>query len=588
MGKPDQQLDQHKPLSPTRKALHTAVSILLVAVLATAPGLIGVGGERVAEAAVPENQTNTKNFYADENDPEIAGPKIGPVDKRFASPEAARQTVAEMHRHHPRTSKPGGDGMVTTQATADPSVTAAALDPAVFGQWQKLSYPTKSPAIHVTYLRTGKFLLISGSGNSLETFNAGTFQAHVWNPKTGEMKSVTPPYDMFCAGHVVMPNGNVMVAGGTEQFKDPNNPWKGARKAYMFNTSTETWSQIASMRDGRWYPTNVLRGDGKVDVFAGRDLTGARNKIPERYNPATNTWTNLAGRSLPDYPGLKRMWDGRYVYAGARTGNSGIAPKIFNADTGAYTNLSGISALDQRNGAATVLAGPADKQWLWLAGGGFPATNSTVFLNLRATTPAGVAGPNLATAKGYVSALNLPNFEVLQTGGGTGTDTPVFETSIFNPWDKSLRPMAPNTVGRTYHSSAALLDDGRVVTFGGDPDGPAFELAIEIFSPPYLFKGTRPTITSAPTEIKYGTTYNIGATVADGTSFWSASLMRPVSTTHATDANERAVRLTMTNVTGGVQVTTTNLREIAPPGWYMFYLQDRLGRISVAKWVHLT
>ena len=28
------------------------------------------------------------------------------------------------------------------------------------------------------------------------------------------------PYDMFCAGHAFLPNGNLLVAGGTSRYPD--------------------------------------------------------------------------------------------------------------------------------------------------------------------------------------------------------------------------------------------------------------------------------------------------------------------------------------------------------------------------------
>ncbi len=84
----------------------------------------------------------------------------------------------------------------------------------------------------------------------------------------------------------------------------------------------------------------------------------------------------------------------------------------------------------------------------------------------------------------------------------------------------------------------------------------------------------------------YGGTYTLDATAND-TTFWSAALMRPASTTHATDASERAVALGLTNVTGGVQVAVPANRNLAPPGYYMLFLQDRLARVPLARWVRL-
>jgi hypothetical protein len=163
----------------------------------------------------------------------------------------------------------------------------------------------------------------------------------------------------------------------------------------------------------------------------------------------------------------------------------------------------------------------------------------------------------------------------------------VYEASIFDPGSGALRPVAPPSIGRTYHSSAVLLQDGSVATFGGDPGKPNFELRIEVYKPDYFFKGPRPTITAVPTELHYGVSYPIAA-AATGAVLTSAVLIRPASTTHSTDANQRSVALGFELALQGARLTIPQDPNIAPPGWYMLFVNDALGRPSVAKWVHLT
>ena len=71
-------------------------------------------------------------------------------------------------------------------------------------------------------------------------------------------------------------------------------------------------------------------------------------------------------------------------------------------------------------------------------------------------------------------------------------------TSVTSSW-KSVNPI-PTGNHRVYHSSHFLLDDGRVVSLGSNPNGEPLSETILVFSPPYLYKGTRPTITSAPSS----------------------------------------------------------------------------------------
>lgn len=74
-------------------------------------------------------------------------------------------------------------------------------------------------AIHSTVLPTGKLLLIAGSGNNRQMFEAGTFKTIVYDPVSGSVKHVDTPVDMFCGGHAHLQHGNVLVAGGTKGYE---------------------------------------------------------------------------------------------------------------------------------------------------------------------------------------------------------------------------------------------------------------------------------------------------------------------------------------------------------------------------------
>ena len=71
---------------------------------------------------------------------------------------------------------------------------------------------------------------------------------------------------------------------------------------------------------------------------------------------------------------------------------------------------------------------------------------------------------------------------------------------MYSPASNTWTPMAEQAEQRAYHSTALLLPDGRVRS-GGDntnPGGGNTGDAYEIFEPPYLFRGPRPVIASAP------------------------------------------------------------------------------------------
>jgi hypothetical protein len=146
-----------------------------------------------------------------------------------------------------------------------------------------------------------------------------------------------------------------------------------------------------------------------------------------------------------------------------------------------------------------------------------------------------------------------------------------------------------------YHSTALLLPDARVVTAGGNPEGgthvqwdedPEEEMRIEIFRPPYLFKGTRPSITTVQEEWKYGQTVEIRS--PDAGRLWSACLIRNCVTTHSFDTGQRLIDLEIAAQGNGIiKASLTDNPNIAPPGWYMLFIVSNVGVPSVAQWVHV-
>jgi hypothetical protein len=118
--------------------------------------------------------------------------------------------------------------------------------------------------------------------------------------------------------------------------------------------------------------------------------------------------------------------------------------------------------------------------------------------------------------------------------------------------------------------------------FFGSVD-PTDQPSAEIFSPPYLFKGPRPTITSAPATLQYGQLFTVQT--PDSARIAKVSLIRLGATTHAFNQNQRFLPLTFTQNTGSLSVTAPANANLAPPGDYMLFLVDTNGIPSVANMV---
>src|SRR4051812_18758703 len=90
-----------------------------------------------------------------------------------------------------------------------------------YGHWSMLPVPAgfRVNAIHAAMLSTGKVLIVAGSGNNRTAFNAGTFRTVLYDPATDRFSTVHTPTDVFCAGHTFLPNGHLLIAGGTKSYE---------------------------------------------------------------------------------------------------------------------------------------------------------------------------------------------------------------------------------------------------------------------------------------------------------------------------------------------------------------------------------
>ena len=180
----------------------------------------------------------------------------------------------------------------------------------------------------------------------------------------------------------------------------------------------------------------------------------------------------------------------------------------------------------------------------------------------------------------------LADGSVLAVGGGLTPNfsNPVRTPELFNPDTRTWKDMAPQVAPRMYHSTTLLLPDGRVLSAGHDKG--SYGTTVEIYSPPYLFKGARPTISSAPSSLGYGAGFSVGTPNAAGID--TVALVRPGSVTHGVDFDQRYVPMSFNASGGSLSVTAPPNGNTAPPGWYMLFLVSAAGIPSVASWVHLT
>jgi Concanavalin A-like lectin/glucanases superfamily/Domain of unknown function (DUF1929)/Bacterial Ig domain len=525
---------------------------------------------------------------------------------------------------------------VTAQAAAAPVST----DPAVVGRW---SAPFSIPVmgIHAAMLPTGKLMWWSYPINPNRPYGdpsyPNTAQAWLWDPATGTTKRVDPPLvrepdtgqmvpaNIWCSGQSFLADGRLLVTGGNLRYQGAGNPpaanYEGLNKVYTFNPFNETWTEQPDMAHGRWYPSQVLLPDGRSVIVSGFDESGggyaSTNKDIEIFTPSADlngrgTIARLGGRGgsaqPPDgglYPHLWVMPSGRVLLAGPDPNDSWFLNDPGPGNVFSWGDFAPASRRRLWGSGVLRPAGPEGSTKVTLIGGSQP--------NYSTTPPSGAAGvPTTETfdesnsaggwqpgasmniGRSHLNTVLLPDGSMVTVGGGIGTREPEGQwaadpeqrqVELYNPATNSWSLGAAQAESRAYHSTAVLLPDARVISAGDDVNGGIDRDTAEIYEPPYLFKGPRPSITTAPSTIQVGQSFAIDTA---GASVQRAVLVAPAATTHANDMNQRVVPLAGSMRSGGLNLTAPPSNTVAPPGYYMLFALSDQGVPSVAKWVKLT
>jgi hypothetical protein len=226
------------------------------------------------------------------------------------------------------------------------------------------------------------------------------------------------------------------------------------------------------------------------------------------------------------------------------------------------------------------------------------AIDNVDVVDLKQPNPQFIPASPLNFPRLHLNSVLLPDRTVFATGGSLKQESQPLarlQPEIYDIPSDTWTPMAASTVPRLYHSTAILLPDGSVLAAGGNPEGgthvqwdqdPNEEMHLEIFRPPYFFKGPRPTIAATPAECTYGQAIQINSPQAANIRW--ASLLKNGVTTHSFDGSQRLVDLEITNRTAGaVTATIPPNPNLAPPGWYMLFVVDNGGIPSIASWIRL-
>jgi hypothetical protein len=469
-------------------------------------------------------------------------------------------------------------------------------------------------AVHAGLAHSSQIVLFSGDQH--DPFQNQAHPQDIDHAQLFDCQTLTtqkidsPTTDAFCTGHAFLPDGRLVVAGGTERFPLPagdqdfhHDHFPGLPDTWLFEPAsppgTKFWSKAPSMRGGRWYPTLITLRDGHVLALSGHpeeaDKSRHNNNTMELFDPATG-WTNLGDSpnivsAVSDYlyprlhvlPGgdvfssspMLSGQSGRWSPSGS-TSWKDVAPAP--ANYGGFSRTAVLLPLLPEDDYQAIVGVAGDVDSFFIDFGTSAAPNpgpSWTSLGPRSPVAAGRVRLNC-------TAVILPTAEVLIVGGvqnQSDDNSKVLDPELLRrvgpgKWQWSKDRFSAATIVRNYHSTALLMPDGRVWTAGGNVNGSpgganVRHLEVEIYEPWYCCS-ERPVIQSWPAAAHAG--QRILVQVWSKHPITRLALLRAGSVTHAFDRDQRYVGLAhVMQESNDLYVGHVPASDIAIPGYYMLF-----------------
>jgi hypothetical protein len=475
---------------------------------------------------------------------------------------------------------------------------AQTQDPAVVGAWSPV-YGWPDVAIHLHLLPStsngiAKLLTFADDDvPGVKDRNPGFAKAFVVDIPAGQppgavVEVFNNQTNLFCSGHAFLPDGRLFVTGGHAGVN-----YYGVADVNIFDPASQSWQTTSGypINYARWYGTALTLANGEVLVLGGT-IGGSADS-----NPLPQVWQAGGGfrdltsalLKLKPYPKIYLAPNGRVFHVGPEQ----VTRFLDTAGTGQW--IAGPKRqFGFRNYGPSAMYGDGTVLVIGGAKVGATPTNTAEVINLTVPAPAWRYTNPMRFARRHANATVLPDGKVLVTGGSASVGFndaagAVLAAELWDPGPETWATMASMAVPRVYHSSALLLPDGRILSAGGGrpkaKNGGVHNENAELYSPPYLFKGPRPTIASAPAAVGYGGTFSVQT--PDAANIAKVRLLRLASTTHTFDMNQRVSTLSFTAAGGALNVTVPSNRNLVPPGHYMLFLLNSEGVPSIAKIVRV-
>ncbi|KAG9442904.1 hypothetical protein H6P81_018758 [Aristolochia fimbriata] len=510
------------------------------------------------------------------------------------------------------------------------------------GEWALLQKSIGVSAMHMQLLKNDRVVVFDRTdfGRSNLSLPAGkcrddandTALKHDCSAHSAEydvgsntFRPLTVLTDTWCSSGAVAPDGTLVQTGG---FND------GDRAARVFRPcGTCDWEETQfALTVRRWYASNQMLPDGNAIVVGGRrqfnyefypksTAAGVVFNFPLLSQTRDGSENNL-------YPFLHLNVDGNlFVFANNRSVlldyRKNVVVKTFPAIPGGdprnYPSSGSSVLLPLRNAreAEVLICGgaPAGSYERALAGefvaalatcGRIRITDASPMWSVETMPIPRVMGDMVLLPDGSVLVVNGAKQGTAgwELGRNPATSPVIYRPE--NPPGSRFEVQNPSRIPRLYHSTAALLRDGRVLVGGSNPhrlyqfSGEEFptELSLEAFSPPYLDPASsnlRPAITTPVSKLGYGQNFTIGFRIPgelSSSTGLSITMVAPSFVTHSFSMNQRLLVLgigkprTVSQSTYSVDSSSPSSSSLAPSGYYLLFLVHA-GIPSEGIWVQI-
>jgi hypothetical protein len=343
---------------------------------------------------------------------------------------------------------------------------------AKYGLWTKLNIPAKFRVngIHSTLLYNGDVLIMAGSGNNQALFNAGTFKTLLLNPVTMKEKLIPTPWDLFCAGHIELPDGNILLAGGTARYENLNPVYPAGSMTVVNNDPARSWTlpkgTIFTAPNGTKFAS-----DAAVTVPRAAERPGAKGGKPTVVPSEQNVWVDAVKKGKASLEAATKRYQVSGLIGSLANGLLyGLGTPmtlqqqnfqgtkdayIFDVRTSRYVKVNSMNyarwyptLAEMGNGMDMAISG--------LNGDGQITMNSEMF---NPTTKTWAAGPSRGFPT-YPATFLTESGQLFFTGSnsGYGPATPAWRTPGFwNTKTNAFRPVPGIPDAQDLETSASVL-----------------------------------------------------------------------------------------------------------------------------------